>query len=87
MLVKILGVLDILAAISVFLLKFDVAIVLAWFSVIYLIIKGGLTIKDYASIIDVISGVIIIFTIFFGYNFFSILVILWLGFKGIMSLV
>jgi len=86
MLLKILGFLDFVAAISVFLLKFDIALGFAWFAVIYLLIKGGITIKCWASIIDVISAIIIIFTIFKGFNIFSGLVIVWLIYKGFTSL-
>ena len=87
MLLKTLGFLDLVAAIAVFLLKFDAAHGLAWFAAIYLILKGVATIKCWASVVDVIAGIIIIFTITVGYNFFSALVIAWLIYKAFTSLI
>lgn len=86
MLLKILGFLDFVAAISLFLLKFDIAYGLAWFSVIYLFVKGGLTIKCWASVVDVISALIIIFSIIKGFNFLSGLAMAWLVYKSFTSL-
>jgi hypothetical protein len=95
MIVKILGVLDLIAVI-ILLIKnyFDKS---AWFPIIlvliagsYLIIKGIIFILtlDFASIIDIVSGIIIVFAAYFHLPLLlSALVIILLGQKAFFSLV
>lgn len=92
MIVKILGILDILAALSfwlsaVFNIIPDSLILLI---AIYLIVKGIIFIisQDIASILDILSGLIIYASLSFNLPFFiSLIVVLFLIQKGIFSLI
>lgn len=84
-LIKLLGFLDVLAAINLILIKFSFDSLAILFS-IYLIIKGLVYIKDLISIVDIICGVVILMAFYGYYNIFTWLVVLWLLQKGIVSL-
>lgn len=84
-LVKILGLFDVLAGISLILVKFGFNGLAILFSV-YLILKGLVYIKDLISVADIICGVAVILAIYGYFNIFSWLVALWLLQKGIISL-
>lgn len=95
MIVKILGILDLIAVIA-FLIKnyFDAAgnwfpTTLLLIAGIYLLVKGIIFILtlDFASAIDIISGIIILFAVYFHIpTLLAALLIVVLGQKAIFSL-
>jgi len=79
-----LGILDFLAAVSIIFLAFDVknfAIVMA----LILIVKSLIFITSFASWIDLLSGIFIIISAFFGFNVVLWIVFLWLLQKAVVS--
>lgn len=87
MIVQLFGILDILAALSIVLLKFKLFNIFALALGIYLVIKGLLFIKSLVSWIDLICGIIIIISYFGFFSILSWIVALWLLQKGAFSLV
>ncbi len=89
MILKILGLSDILAAILLILHGLDINLVsISWIFAIYLIIRSLIFIKSLPSLIDLSIGVMFIFIINGHINtVLLILSILWLLQKGIFSLV
>ena len=87
MIVQLFGLLDIIAALSVVLLKFDIFIWLSLVLGIYLIIKSLIFIKSLASWIDLICGIVIIISYIGFFSILSWIVALWLAQKGLFSLV
>ena len=85
MIIYLLGLLDLLAGISLLLLKFGVDFYGVVFAS-YLMVKGLLFIKNIVSAFDIISSIIFFYSLYFGY--FGILFYLaaaWLLQKGIFS--
>lgn len=88
MVVKLLGVADLLSAIAVVLLHYQL---LAWkiglVFVCYLLIKGWLFRQDINSVMDILCG-IYVFVILFGFTtFVSWIVTIYLFQKAVFSLV
>jgi len=92
MIVKVLGILDILAAALIFLNNNFANLLPAkilWIVAFYLIIKGIIFLlgADIASIVDIICGSVIILSIFFVLpKLVTLLVVLFLIQKGAFSL-
>jgi len=84
MLVLLLGIMDILAGLSLAILKFKV-FNLAWFFVGYLILKAIIFFNPFGSLMDVLSAIFIALAMFQIYNFLTWLFVLWLIQKGILS--
>jgi hypothetical protein len=80
----ILGILDILAGVTLVILKFKV-FSLAWFFVAYLILKALIFFNPFGSLMDVISAILIVLAIFQIHNFITWLFVLWLLQKGVLS--
>jgi hypothetical protein len=88
MIVKMMGFLDLLAAASILLLHYDVAgWKLALGLAIYLIGKGYALKGSIASILDVVAGFYLIFSIFSSHWLLSYVFALFLAQKGISSLI
>ena len=86
MIVKLFGLLDILAGISLFLLKFGFLKYFALVLAIYLIIKG-IVFFGFPGVIDILSGIVIIIAMFGVFNVVYYIFIIWLVQKGLLSLV
>ena len=94
MFIKILGILDILAAVLLIIQNYFTFIEILpssiiWIIGIYILIKGiaFALILDFASFIDIICGIVIILSIFFAVPKILIgLVIFWILQKGFFSL-
>jgi len=85
MIIYLFGLLDILAGISLLLLKFNVDFYGLFFA-IYLIIKGIVFIRYLASIADMVAGLMLLYAIYTGH--FAIInyaAIIWLVQKGSFS--
>lgn len=88
-LVKVLGVFDLISALSLSLLYFGVGSWLGWLCGLYLLIKGGifLLLRDYVSLIDVFAGLFIFLVIYLNlHSIFSFVFVVWLLQKGVFSL-
>lgn len=86
MLLKLLGVLDLLSALVLIFLKFGFGVSLAWFCVFYLFVKSVIFF-GWISIFDIFSGAVIIFSIFGGYGVITWVVFLYLLQKAILSII
>ena len=86
MLAKIMGVIDILMAFSLILIKFNVYTKLLVILTILVALKALIFFSNFVSIVDLIGVVIVVVSIFFGANFLLILVFIWFLQKGLFSL-
>ena len=87
MIVILLGILDLIVAISLFGLQFGWFSVLAIPSIIYLLVKGIVFIKDPFSIIDIIIAVYIILLLIGIKTFITYIFILYLLYKFFFAFV
>ena len=87
MIVILLGILDLLVAISLFGLQLGWFSVLAIPSIIYLLVKGIVFIKDPFSIIDIIIAVYIILLLIGIKTFITYIFILYLLYKFFFAFV
>lgn len=86
MVVKVFGIMDLLASISFILISFGWFKGFAVFMAVYLVLKGIIFFSDIASWLDMASGVYL-FLIFLGVSpALSIVCILWLLQKAIISI-
>ncbi|MDD5177664.1 MAG: hypothetical protein PHT54_00050 [Candidatus Nanoarchaeia archaeon] len=83
---KLLGILDLGAAIVLFLAKSGSVTRIGWAFAIYLILKSIFFFPDVGSIIDGLAGLVLIFAAFGMFGFLSYVAIVWLILKGIWSL-
>ncbi|HIH15776.1 MAG TPA: hypothetical protein HA360_04695 [Nanoarchaeota archaeon] len=87
MIVILLGILDIIAALSIFTINFSWGPVLISFSILYLLAKSLPFLKSFASIMDIIvAGIFILALLGYANTIINALAALWLIQKGIMSL-
>ena len=84
---KLLGLLDLCTAFFFMLAQWDVTLGLASFFGILFILKSLIFIRDWASIIDLISGTYLFFVIYDIHTSLSLIFILWMIQKGIFSLI
>ena len=84
MLIKLFGLLDILAALTLFLMRFGTFESLGIILGLYLIIKG-LIFFSFVSLIDIIAGIFLMLGGLGNYIGFSWIFILWLIQKGFIS--
>ena len=87
MLIKLFGLLDILVGLSLVLLRFDLFPIFSLIFGIYLIIKALIFIKSGISIIDLISGVIVIISFLGFFSVLSWIVVVSLIQKGLFSII
>ncbi len=86
-LLKFLGLLDIVSALVILILKFGFFVDLGLLLAIFLAIKSIIFIKDVASVIDLITAVFF-FSAALGYYFsFTWIFAIWLLQKGLFSLI
>lgn len=85
MIIYLFGLLDILAGISLLLLKFNVDFYGLIFAS-YLVVKGIIFLRYLVSIADIIAGLTFFYAIYTGhFNIVSYIVIIWLIQKGVFS--
>ncbi|MBS3108553.1 hypothetical protein J4409_01650 [Candidatus Woesearchaeota archaeon] len=84
MIIYLLGLLDLLTAISLILLRFKVDF-FALFFALYLIIKSVLFIKSLASVFDLISGIVFILALYGYFGIITYIASIWLIQKAIFS--
>ena len=87
MIIKLFGILDIVSAFLLILLKYHVGETLALFFAGYLIIKGLIFFGGINTFFDLTAGVLLILATQGVYSLFYWIVILWLFQKGIVSLI
>ena len=83
---KILGILDFLAGMTLLGLKFFDLSLLGWVFSVYLIGKG-LVFFDWMGLLDIISGILILLAVFGVFGILSYIAILWLVQKAIFSFI
>lgn len=86
MILKILGVLDLLSGIVLIVLRFAPLKVIPGLLAVYLIVKSIIFLKNISSVIDLIAAIHIIFAMFGNYYSLTWLFVLWLLQKGVFSL-
>ena len=86
MIVKFLGVMDIIAGITFILAQWNFGYYVGLILAIYIVIKSLIFITDFASIIDLITGVYLILIVLNIHSAFSVIFVIWLVQKGIFSL-
>ena len=84
--VKILGLVDLLAGISLFLLKFNLFKQFAIIMGIILLVKSIMFLGNIVSLIDIIAVVVIFLAFMNIYGIITWLVVIWLIQKGVFSL-
>ena len=87
MIIKLFGLLDIIAGFLLILLKYHIGETLALFFAAYLIIKGLVFFGGINTFFDLTSGVLLILAAQGVYSLFYWIAILWLFQKGIISLI
>jgi len=85
MIVKLFGLLDILSAVFLFLMKFGTGEVIGMMLGIYLILKG-LIFFSFVGVVDVFTGILMVIAGTGNYIVFSWIMIFWLVQKGFVSL-
>lgn len=86
MLIKILGILDILSAATLLLLRWDMGHILGIILGIYLLAKSMYFLTDVSSIVDIGAGIFLILAAIGFYHVITYIFILWLLQKGVSSL-
>ena len=86
MLVKIFGMLDLAAAITLLLLRWDIGHIAGIALAIYVIGKALYFMADVASIVDVAAGIFLILAVIGFYHVLTYVFVLWLAQKGVSSL-
>jgi len=86
MVVFILGIIDVIAAIALIFVRWEMLILVSWIATAIILIKAVAFIKSFASIIDLIIVVISILALMgVMYNWATYIAIAWLLQKGISS--
>lgn len=86
MLIKILGMLDIAAAVTLLLLRWDMGQILGIILGIYLLVKSMYFLTDVSSIVDIGAGIFLILAAIGFYHVITYIFVLWLLQKGVSSL-
>lgn len=86
MLIKIFGIMDIIAAAVLILLKWDIGKIAGIILALYIIIKAVYFMADVASIVDIAAGAFLILAVFGFYHVITYIFALWLLQKGVSSL-
>ena len=84
MIIYALGLLDLLAGISLILLKFKIDFLGVFFA-LYLIIKGVVFFRNIVSLIDLASGIVFFIALYGYYNIAMYVAAIWILQKGIIS--
>ena len=82
---KLLGLLDVIAAITLFIMKFDVWLMLGLIFGIYLLFKRVIFFSA-ASIVDIIAGILMLFAYSGSYMPLNWIFSIWLLQKGFFSM-
>ncbi|MFH1210720.1 MAG: hypothetical protein V1645_02275 [archaeon] len=86
MVIKLLGIMDLLTALSIILLRFGAAKTMAFALGIYLIIKGIIFIKSVPSMLDIAAGIIVLIAFYGYFNILTWIAAIWLTQKGVISI-
>lgn len=86
MLVRLLGIIDLLAAICIVLLRFNIGEKFALVIAILLLTKSVIFLTSFVSFIDILSGIFLILAAYGHYYFFTWFFALWLLQKAFFSI-
>ncbi len=84
--IKLFGILDLLAAVFLILAQWDFGLSVASVLAGYLILKAIVFISDWASWVDLITGIYIFLVVYDVHSAFSLIFVLWLLEKSFFSL-
>lgn len=84
--IKLLGILDLLAGITLVSVNFGYLDKLSLFFGVLLILKGFFYLKSFVSSLDILSGIVIFIAVYGYFNIITWLVVIFLIQKGIFSL-
>ncbi|MBI2105368.1 hypothetical protein HYT56_00855 [Candidatus Woesearchaeota archaeon] len=83
---KLLGILDLAAAVLLVLIQWDIGLGIASFLAGYLVAKSLIFISDWVSWIDLLSGLYMFLSIYDIHSAFTLIFVLWLLQKSFFSL-
>ncbi len=83
---KLLGFLDLAAAVFLVLAQWDIGLGIASVLAGYIIVKSLLFIGDWASAVDLLSGIYMMLVIYNIHSAFSLIFVIWLLQKSFFSL-
>ena len=86
MFVKLLGLIDIICAVALALMFWNIGKFLAIVCAAYLVVKSLRYLFDVASFVDLAAGIFLLATAFGVYPFFNWFFVVWLLQKGVRSL-
>jgi len=86
MIVKLLGLIDLLAAVFIILLRFNIGSKIALIIALMLLVKSVIFLTSFVSFVDIVSGVFLLLAVYGYYYFFTWIFALWLFQKGMISL-
>jgi hypothetical protein len=86
MIVKLFGIMDLIAAVLFILLNWGIGFQIGTGIGIYLIVKSLIFIKDITSWIDLVAGLYLLLVVFNIHSSLSVIFVLWLGQKAFCSL-
>ena len=84
---KLLGILDLIAAVFFILAQWSIGLAVAPFLAFYIIIKSVLFLGNWASIVDLLSGIYMLLVVYDIHSAFSLIFIIWLLQKSFFSIV
>tara|TARA_Y100000034_G_C6909095_1_gene422962 strand:+ start:105 stop:371 length:267 start_codon:yes stop_codon:yes gene_type:complete len=87
MIIKLFGVMDLLAAILLIFLKYAIGQNIAYIFIIYLIVKGLLFFGDFNSIMDIICGIFMFLAVQRSFTIITWILVVFLLQKSFFSLV
>jgi len=85
-LMKLFGLIDIMAALLFVLLKYSIGESVVWYVIAFLVIKSLMFIKNFVSYFDLASSVFLVLAVFNVYTAFTWIAMLWLLQKGFFSM-
>ncbi len=83
---KLLGALDLAAAIFMILVQWDIGIGIASVLALYVVVKSLIFLGNWASLVDLSSGIYMFLVIYDIHSAFSLIFVLWLVQKSFFSL-
>ena len=86
MIIKLFGIMDLLSALLLIFLKYDIGKSIAYIFIFYLIIKGLLFFGDFNSILDIVAGIFMFLAVQGVFIFITWILILHLLQKAFFSL-
>ena len=85
-LLKLFGLIDIVAALLFVLLKYSIGESIVWYVIAFLVVKSLMFLRNFVSYLDLVSSVFLVLAVFNVYTAFTWVAMLWLLQKGFFSI-